>query len=55
MPMALKFGRLVTYHEEVPPIKLHVPSPGLSKSRDQITSIYLYYQSAYGHQTCQEI
>ena len=54
VPMATKLDRMVTYHEELPPIKLH---ERLIKWYCEITwqtkKLYLYYHNTYGYQTWQ--
>ena len=38
-----KYGILVTYHKELPPINLYNP----------LKTLYLLYRNGYGHQACQ--
>ena len=52
MTMA-KFGKGVTYHEEVPATKSYEPR-GPSRSRDKLKSLYLHYRNVYGHKIWQD-
>ena len=53
MPMATKLGRIVTYFERLLKLKSrNAFTRSLTKSRDKRKFLYLYYQSANGHQTC---
>ena len=48
--MAIKNGKVVTYHDGLPPTNSH---ESLKRwSRDKLKT-YLHYQNAYGHLTCQ--
>ena len=48
--MAIKHGKVVTYHDGLPPTNSH---ESLKRwSRDKLKT-YLHYQNAYGHLTCQ--
>ena len=49
--MATKLGKVITYHEGLQPIKAYDSLRGLFQSHDKIKTLYLHYQSAYGHQT----
>ena len=53
MPIATKLVTVVTYHEELPPIKWHDPfttwSSEILRSRDKQKPLDLHYHSAYGH------
>ena len=52
--MASKLGSIVTYVEELLPIKsTDSLSRGLARSRDSLKSLYLHYHSTYDHQTWQ--
>ena len=54
MPMAIKFDRVVTYHKWLPPVKSHdhlITWP--FKITVKLKPLYLYYPTAYGHQTWQ--
>ena len=51
MLMTIEFGWVVTYHGGLSRIKSYNSwSRGLLKSLDKLKPLYLYYQSAYGHQ-----
>ena len=48
--MAIKHGKVVTYHDGLPPTN---SNESLKRwSRDKLKT-YLHYQNAYGHLTCQ--
>ena len=50
--MATKFGRMVTYLDDLLPLKSYDPFMTWScKITWQIKALYLQYHSAYGHQT----
>ena len=54
MQMTTKFGKVLTYHEGFPPIKLHnLWSRVLERLRDRVKILYLPYQSTYSHQIWQ--
>ena len=56
MPMATNLGKMVTYYEGLPPVKLHDPLiTWSSETHDKLETWYLHYQSAYGHQTWQDL
>ena len=52
MSMATKLGRMVTYLDDLLPIKSH--DPLITQSFEIILSLYLHYHSAYGQQTWQD-
>ena len=55
MPMATKLGRMLTYFNGLLPTKSDVLwSCGRVWSRDKLESLYLCYQSVYGHETWQD-
>ena len=55
MPMATKLGRMLTYFNGLLPTKSDVLSScGRVWSRDKLESLYLCYQSVYGHETWQD-
>ena len=53
--MATKLDRVMNYLDELLPIKSHhLWSRDRVRSRGKLKSLYLHFQSAYGHQTLQE-
>ena len=55
MPTATKLGRMLTYLNGLLPTKSDVLwSCGRVWSRDKLESLYLCYQSVYGHETWQD-
>ena len=60
MSIASKLDRVVTYLEQISPIKLIDPlnpfslSRGLARSRDKLKAFYFHYRSAYSHQAWQD-
>ena len=52
--MATKLGEVVTYHEEIPLIKLPIlQSRGFMSSHDILNTLYLHFQQTNNHQTWQ--
>ena len=49
--MAIKHGKVVSYCEGLPPIKLH--NPLNMWYHDKFKKLYFRYCNTYGHQTCQ--
>ena len=53
MPMITKFGRVGIYLEEPPRVNSRNPWPrGPARPREILDLLFLYYNKAYGHQTC---
>ena len=49
MFIATKLGRVVTYNEEFPSMKSQ--DPLISRLREKVNTLYLYYHMAYDHYT----
>ena len=54
-PMAIRLGKVVTYHKKLSPIKSYDPLiTCLTRSRDKLKPLYLHYHNVYSHQTWQD-